>query len=148
MTNDTPQILKLPKLDPKPKVALCIYDHVQGLYSKPGPHRRRWHKTPKVWSNWGHIRNHFHLFVYSTYRYRKDSNIAEYLVVINNPYKNANVYDMVTGEIAIDPKTNNQFNITEYLRELALKEQKRLHDSPYKNNHYEIFGVELGPDDY
>ena len=105
---------------PKPVVkGFVIYNPKTQLFSRGG-YGPRWSKTPKIWSNIGHMKNHIGVAI-STYPYgRRDNTTKE--IPLNECYVDCVVYDVST-----DSETN--FNIYGYVKE-------RFMDSYYARNGY------------
>ena len=113
-----------------------IYDEDEQTFSKGGI-ETRFGKTPKIYKNIGHLKNHLNMHVGTRYgylqrNYNMEGITLDYSVTISvsDTYKdrNCNVYDIKTNKIVMS--VTDYFN--QKISELKNKEISRYHRSPEK----------------
>lgn len=103
-------------LFPRALKGWAIFNPKTGLWSKGGT-GPEWRKSPKIWANMGHLKNHLNLFIHTHYanRYRSarldppghGGDVSHF--VISRIYDGCIVVDVTTGEEYGANWINNHF---------------------------------------
>ena len=93
----------------------AIYAPGRSMWSKGGTNPQ-WKKTPKVWANLGHLKNHLQQFIVTSYP-KTYGGQGKFRML--NTYVGCVVYDITTGHPV------QGFDIYTYLNDVCVKKQSK-----------------------